>query len=448
MVTLLTMTAHGVALLLSLGGFEYWLRVLPGANEEQRLLHLGRVVQVSSIAGLLVCLGVAVGFAPPAWYGDGTVQLSGAAVAVLFALVLHVQQRLYYLLGTQAHLRARVTQLLWSDLWYLFLLPFGAGALWNAEQVVWIWSLWMLALSLLTFTWVPLIPAVRASLAAGRDSRWVRLSLPILPIMLSEWIFRLSGQYVLLAETDAHTMALYALALNLSLVGYTAGVPLVDVCITQFNAQLPGTLPKTPPPELATLFTRTFRLVMVVCFPVAMALLQLPGPLLRLLASSTFAEAAEYLPYAAPIPFLMLTALLFARAAMSFHRTLTACVAGIGGGVLTILLSFGLVYLTGAYGMFLAVNLGLVVCVLLLFFLLGLYRWIRVRDLGLPETLGGTVLLYFVFAWINAFTQSALLALLLAGFATICVALVFRWISIKDLSLFQPSADATDVVGE
>jgi len=446
MITLLSMSATGMAFVFSLGGFEVWLRRLPGADTGQRLALFRSVLLISSLIGGLAALGILLGWGPSVWYAAENVQLSSASVAALFIAFLHVHQRIYYLLGCNQHARARITQLLWGDLWFLLLVPVGYYGGWTAERALWVWSSWILVSVWWTWHWVPLGASMKR-----RGGRWVLsrellAGLSMLPIILAEWIFRLAGQYVLLRTHGAEIMAFYALALNLALVGYAAGVPLVDVCMTSVNrkhAQLMAGNP-FPPPELAALFTRALRWIMAINIPVTLALLFLSNPLLSVLASQAFRPAAAYLPWAAFLPGLMLLNLLLGRLALTQGRSSCAAWAAMMGALASVAASVFWAEARGAPGVFLAVTAGLLLTCLWLIFTLKVWRWMLRRELATARFVsGGGVLLcsYMLLAHIQGLAWAKM------GAAAICALLVwkvFRWVDGRDFDV-EAISGSTDL---
>lgn len=431
LVTLFSMTAFGAATILSLGGFELLLRHLPGAEPEARRGFFRGVWLVTSAAGLAAAVLTLAGVLPRAWIG-GQAGLSRPALALLLLGFLHMQQRTYFLLGSREHLRARATQLLWSELWFLPLLAGAPAGGWDAERAAWAWCGWMLAVSLATWRWVPLGRVWAAREGRQPARRWLALGLPMLPAALGEWTFRLVGHYVLLARAGATVMAFYALALNVAMVGYVAGVPLIDGCVTEFNrvhARGSGTRR-----ELRRIVSRGARGVLAVAIPVALALVWLRAPLLRLLADPAFAAAADLLPWAAAVPLLLLGNLLLARLLVALGRAAVVGWGSLAGAALA--LTFCLLWVPGhgARGALVAIQCALALVDLYFGWRARLPGWLDLRELGPLRLAGGGVLLAGVYAAAGAAPWSAPSQLALAGGATFGVLAVLRWIRPGDFT--------------
>lgn len=435
MVTLLSMTANAMAIVLSAGGFELLLRQLPGAAPGEQLRIFRRVLAVSSLLGLAACACVLLGFVPS--FKSGAASLSRGAVVALFLLFLHTQQRLYFLLGCRHYVRARVTQLLWSDVWFLAIIPWGLTATWTAEGAVWAWSAWLLLMIGVTWRWVPL----RQALAAGRGGAAVggmlALGLPMLPVVLAEWTFRLVGQFVLLAQADAEAMALYALAFNIAGIGYVVGVPLIDSLSTEFNAvqRSGGSADDLRTEEsLCRIVSRAVRFIMAVTVPVGLAFVFLAQPIVRLLSGPAFARTAELLPWTAMIPCLLLTNLLLARLLLASRRSPSAGLGSLAGAVTAMGLCLAWVHPYGARGALMAVTCGLAVTTVFMACRAHIFRWMDPLQVRWGQLVAGGVLLATAFAALGIPDALPILRLAAAGGITVAVALGFGWLGLNDFS--------------
>jgi O-antigen/teichoic acid export membrane protein len=435
-VTLLSMTAHGLALVFSLGGFEVLLKSLPGADEATRRKMFRGVLILSSALGLVMSGWVLVG-----WHWGWSFNLrfpgiSGPAVAVTLILFLHVMQRIYYLLGRLEHLKARTIQLLWSDLWFLPLLPVVFLFYWNAERVTWIWCGWLLIVILATWKWVPLGEVLRHREDRVSLRTLLVIGLPILPIVLGEWILRLVGHYVLLAQTDAATMALYALALNIATVGYVAGVPLVDVFSTEFNYHY-GRADRSLEDRLAAIrpvVSRCLRIIAAISIPTGLALVFLPEPLVRLLASSAFMGAADLAPWAAAVPLLMLLNLLLARILVAYGRNNVVGIGSLLGALTALLLCLLWIDTHGARGALLAIECALAVSTAFFGWQSGLIRLLDRHEIHLLSVVLGGIVLGICFFALDYASICGLYKIILAGCVSLGVLVGFRWVRRSDFA--------------
>jgi len=435
MVTLLSMSAHGLALIFSLGGFEVLLRSLPGADENTRRKLFRSVLILSSGLGLAMCGWILLGWVFQWKFSLRFAGISGPAVAVAFFLFLHVMQRIYYLLGRLEHLRARTIQLLWSDLWFLPLLPVVFAFHWNAERVIWVWCGWLLAVTLLTWKWVPLGQILKHREDRVSMRALLAVGLPILPIVMGEWMLRLVGHYVLLARTDAGTMALYALALNVATVGYVAGVPLVDVFSTEFNFLYGRAGDRSLGERLAEVrpvVSRCVRIVAAISIPTGLALFFLGQPLVRLLAGPAFLGAADLTPWAAVVPALLLANLMLARILIAYGRNKAVGIGSLLGALTALALSLLWVSSHGSKGVLLAVECALAVATVYFGWQSGLVRLIDRREVHPLPLIAGGVVLAICFASLEYTALHGFYKLVLAGGASLGVLFGFRWIRMAD----------------
>jgi len=436
LVTLLSMSAHAMAMVLSAGGFELLLRRLPYADPQEQDSVFRSVLMVSTLLGLVACGLVVLGAVPSLGSSSGPVGVSRAAAAALFLLFLHTQQRLYYLLGCRRYLAARTTQLLWSDAWFLAVVPWGLATTLTAEVAVWAWCAWLLLVTVLTWRWVPLGRVWSASGDGVPLGRMLAIGLPMLPVVLSEWTFRLVGQYVLLARTDAATMALYALAFNIAGIGYVVGVPLIDSMSTEFNALQgeAGAGPADPRvrDSLRRIVSRAVRFILAVTVPVGLAFVFLAEPIVRLLAGPAFARAAELLPWTALVPFLLLTNLLLARLLLANGRSPAVGAGSVAGAGVALGLCLLWVDSHGPRGALLAITSGLAVTTLLMACRAPVFQWFDSRELRWGRLASGGILLAAAFAALGH--PDALPLARLAGAGGVTVAVVFScgWLRRSD----------------
>ena len=439
-VTLLSMTASALAMILSAGGFEWLLRCLPAADPQGQLRAFRSVFTVSSALIILSC-GVVLAV-PESWFsvvsGGGTV--SRPAVAVMFLLFMHIHQRLYYLLGCRRHFQARITQLLWSDAWFLAVIPWGLAAVWTAEHAVWAWCLWLAVVVLVTGRWVPVWRLWSVSGGAGMLGRMLGVGLPMMPVLLAEWMFRLVGQYVLLVRIDAGTMALYALAFNIAGIGYVVGVPLIDALTTEFNA-VRGTGGGADDPLIREaarrIISRAVRFVLAVSVPAGLAFIFLADPVVRLLAGPAFAPTAGLLPWTAVIPGFLLMNLLLARLLLADGRSGSVGVISLAGGLVALGLCLPWVDRFGARGALAAVTVGLALTSGGMGWQAKLSRWLHPGELRVARMIAGTFLMAVVFAVLGWCAALPMVRLALACGVTVVVLIGSGWVRLADF----PKAD-------
>lgn len=434
-VTLVSMTAHGLSLLASAGGFELFLRRLPSLSASARG-GVYRAVSVVSMAGALLVSAMILAF----WRGAGgpggiAATLSAGTAILLFLLFLLLQKRIYYLLGTHAHVRARTLQLLWSDLWFLPVLLIPAVVSRNAETVVWTWSAWLLAVLVLTHRWVPSVGWPRQA----HDRVSVRAtflhSVPILPVLVSDWVFRLTGHYALVVYSDTTTMAFYSLAMNLALTGQVAGIPLVDLCCVELGrtAGRAASGPKPAPSAVEVgIFTRAVRHIVAVALPVSLALVFLSGDIVAVLAGRSFRDVGHLLPWAALLPALWLVNLLLARVLMLLGKPSCVAFGSIAGAAMAVLLCIALVPSYSARGAFAAITIATAVVDVFFAATMRLWRWVRLRPAGWRPLLAGVLALFLLYGHSSLIAGGPILRLVLVAVLSLLILVGTGWIRRQD----------------
>jgi O-antigen/teichoic acid export membrane protein len=430
MITLLSMSAHGMAVILSFGGLEYMLRMLPRADEAARLRMLRRVLAVSGLPFCIVAVCILMGWAPASWYGGQEGAASPAAVALLFLLFMHVQQRIYFLLGCRQHVRARVTQLLWSDLWFLPLLALLPWVEWRGDNVIWVWGIWLAVIVALTARWVPFWKRETASDTPVSMGDILRIGLPAMPAILGEWTFRLFGHYLLLAYTNFATMALYALAVNVAMVGYVAGVPLVDKFSADLNSVDQSNAAGAA--HAARIVSCCGRYLFAVAMPVALALLFSGDAVLHVLSGEAFWAAGAFLPWLAPMPFLLLMNLFLSRILVSVNRSNHVAVGSLVSAVAAVLLSLALIPNHGAFGAIWGMEAGIALAVIYFVIVSRVWRFLDAAVLGIGRLLLGAAMMVAVFWGLRLCELNALVTLAIAGSACLVIMLALRWVRLPD----------------
>lgn len=441
-VTLLSMTAHGAALIVSMGGFEMLLQRLPSAGKEERQILFGRVLLLSSLCGMIVVgvLGVLWGRVPVFREMAGFVSPWTAGLLVL--LFLHIHQRMYWFLGCRQNWLARLTQLFWSDLWFVPLLLLFPLLVLTAERVVLVWSFWLVLVCAVTWWRVPIVSSLAAvSRSPGRFSLWF-VGLPLLPVILGEWIFRLSGHYVLLAHVGAVEMAFYALSLNVSLVGLIAATPLVDICIVELGHLAVGrerTREDHPTAIESRVVSHGLRHLWAVLMPAALVMIILPADIIGFLAAKSFLPAARYVPFAAVLPFLLALHLLLARLLMLFQDRRFVMFGALGSAFGAVVLCLLLVPRWGVNGALVAIMAACALVVLAFALRLKFWRWMRSGELGVKSIFLATVLLAVAIWGISMVEGGSVIRLLLAGGAA---AIVILWFGLLRPSDFRVGAES------
>jgi len=428
-VTLLSMTAHGLALIVSLGGFEVLLRKMPGLEGSLQNAYFRKVFLISSIAGLTACLGIAWAWGCTPWLEEVSALIGPLAAIVFFLLFLHALQRIYFLLGRRDHVQARFTQLLWSDLWFLPVLLGMSAVAWNAERIVWVWIGWLLLTMSLTWQWTPLARIIRDRSERVPARIVLTAGLPLLPVLVSDWVFRLVGHYALLIYSDAATMAMYALALNVAMIGLVAGVPLIDLCTVELSK---SKAMKTDPASVdREIFSRGFRQILGVSLPVVMVLVFMPHDVIGFLAGPAFQQAAELLPWSGLLPVLLLFNLLFARVLMLQGASGTVGFGSMLGALSALVFCIFLVPKMGAQGALVAITGATILVDCIYAARMRVWQWLEPQSFGWGVLVGGLIL-FGGFGWAHLIPGEALLRLAAMGFFSLAVLLLTGIFRIRD----------------
>lgn len=445
-VTLLSMTAHGLCLIVSAGGFELLLRRLPGMDNGARLPVFRSVVILSVAGALAVSLVFALLWNRMAWLNDMSSRISAPAAVVLFLLFLVVQQRIHYLLGCRQHFRARAVQLLWGDFWFLPVLLMITLAAWRAETVVWTWSGWLILALLLTWRWVPTGFSLPAGTAAFSLKETLKQSIPILPVLISDWVFRLTGHFSLLIHRDAATMAFYALAMNLALTGQAAGVPLMDICCVDLGKVMarPDRDAGAPSRDERRIFSRGVRHALAVSIPLMLVLLFMPNDLIAFLSGPAFQPAANLLPWASAVPMLLLFNLLLARVLMLLGRSFQVAAGSVLGALAALVLCILAVPSFGAKGALVSISCAAAVVDVLFIVELRAWRWTDRSFIHGPGLLAGALLLTGIFACIRIIPGAPFLRLVIAGITSLLVLIGTGCLRRSDFQPVKPAGEQDD----
>ena len=437
-VTLLSMTVHGLGLIGSLGVFEWLLRHLPALSEDARHTAFRKACLLMLMGGGGVALvGAGLWNHWPVLAGLST-RISLAAALALFTLFLLIQLRIHFFLGCREHVRARTLQLLWSDLWFLPMLALVAAVAWNAERAVWVWAAWLSAALLMT--WRRKAPTTGMAVQSERPldmplGNIFRQSMPILPVLVGDWVFRLTGHYALLIHRDAATMAYYALALNVALTGQVAGVPLIDLCGVELGRALglrSGSRMERPPDAACRIVAQGVRHALAVALPVWLALTFLPNDLIAFLTGPTFRDAALLLPWAGPLPLLMLFNLLLARLLMLMGRPKAVAFGSLLGAAAAIVLCAMVVPKWGAEGALLAIAASAALIDLLYIVEIRAWRWFRASFSRGLALLAGTLGQVAVFVLVRQLPGCAAGRLAVAGGLSVLMLFLAKWVRKTD----------------
>ena len=370
-----------VALVFSFGSLEYLLRKLPGREPNaQRQIYRSIMLFFGAVAIVVAIFGVIALFG----YGASNLYLKNSDLYLIgFLLVfnLHMVQRVYYLFGCTEYTRARMAQLLYADTWFLpLIICFWLGAL-SLQQVLWIWLGWMIFSILVTSTWVKLGTVLKAKGEEGAIRPILRFGLPLVPMVLGDFMLRYQGDYFLEFMKDKVAVANYGFCRNMALMGFVAGSAVLDILSTEFfklcnesDKEHLNDLSKDP--GLRTMFSAMVRYNIIICLGVGLMLAIMAVPIIRLIASEKFVDTASLMAWTAPYPLLLLQCMVFGRMLMAVDRTTIVGVCSMIGALIALGVSWVLIPEMGERGMAVGTWVGLSFILVVFGWTLRFWRWI------------------------------------------------------------------------
>ena len=429
LLTLVLLTTSFITLLSSLGSLEFMLRKLPGRNAEFQFKTLRTVATYFGLfAGLIAFVGAGILLL---WPPDKLVLAPAHVVACGLILVLttHLTQLVYFLMGRSAYAQSRLLMLLQADAWFLPLLV----AMWflpiTVGFMLWLWTFWLLLSLGVSQLWVRTRDLLRVRPSRALLKEILSFGVPLMPMIMGEWIFQMQDRYVLLAFTDLEAVANFTLCFNIAWVGAATGTSLLDVLITEFykarnrvaSRDLAVLLADAP---LRKAFTLTLRYGLALSLPIALALWFARTPIVLLLSSPKFADVAPLMRWVAPLPFLYLLVVIAGRALVALDRGKIVGVATLCAAGLHLALSLALTPTLAERGVALAECLAYGTLALYLGARGRLLRWIDWRELRPLRLLAYVVFAGGAIHWTVALLGDRHLAALLVSGALVAGALL------------------------
>lgn len=358
-ISVLTGTVTLLAVLMSLGHFEFMIRRLPGLPDALQWAVLRRLRAWYLPLAALAALGVGVALqAVPGLCldGRGLGLAPRALVALALVLVAALLQRIFFLVARADWVRVRSLQLLQGDTWFVpFVIAYALGAR-GLTAALGVWVFWLGCTVLLAHVWsrrrgmttaLPVLPPTlggRAALAFG---------LPLLPWLVGELLLRLTDRYVILAFHGPEAVARYTLCANIAMIVYVFGASIMDPFIPELSRlrnHADAAAGRADAAAAAGLFSTMLRLALAVGLAGGAFLGCAGRPLLALLSGARYPEAAALLPWLAPVPALFLLWACCARLLLLDARTRRLGALTLGGVVFSLGLNLALVRLWGARG--------------------------------------------------------------------------------------------------
>jgi O-antigen/teichoic acid export membrane protein len=413
------MTISFAAVMLSLGSYEYLLRKLPGQPEAFQLAVIKKFTLFFggiSVLGALLGVGVLHFALPP---GSALTPYDLALCGVGLVVWGHLLQRCMILMARSEMFKYRTTQLFYADLWFVpLVLGFLLIPAFNLHHVLTIWVGWMVLVALVLIRFIPYRKALRGDAAMVSLKEVIAFSLPLLPMLFGEWLFRLGDRCFLLIHHGTIETGYYMLAMNIALIAFMVGQQLLSMIAAKFNQlknRLPGELMDAPhrSPEMRAIFSIMLRYCWILSIVTGVAFCLTGDQIVGILAAPKFAPAAEILPWAAPVSFFFLTGTVFCRTLITLDRTKTVTVVTLGAAAINLALNAWMVPEGGKYGAALATVLSLLCLTLFSGIAIRAWRWLDASELK-----AGRMLVFAVLC-----TGSFYLAERISGYMVLTLAL-------------------------
>lgn len=325
LLTLGMLTISFITIISSLGSLEFMLRKVPGQSESVQFGTLRTIVSFfCPLAGVIAVIGVAaLTLWLPAAVGLGTADV--IALGLVLVLTVHLTQLAYFLMGRSEYARSRLLALLYADAWFLPILVLMKFFAITISFMLWLWVAWLLLSVVASQFMVRARDLFRHPAPPGMLRDVLAFGVPLLPMIMGEWIFQIQDRYVLLAYTNLAALANYTLCFNIAWVGMNTGTSLLDLLVTEFYKvrnlagvkDIPALMAHPP---LRRSFTLMLRYGLVLSIPIVLALWIARRPIILFLSDPKFADAADIMKWLALLPFFYIMTIIAGRALMATDR--------------------------------------------------------------------------------------------------------------------------------
>ncbi len=437
--TLVMLTVSFVTLISSLGSLEYMIRKLPGRPRSFQLSVLRTIMTYFGLlAGAIGVIGV-LGLA--AWQPEklGLTAMDYVAAGLILVLTVHLVQLVYFLMGRSEYAQSRLLMLFYGDAWFLPLLIFMWWIEITIHFMLWLWVVWLILSVVFSQVYVQTRALLRVRPSRVQLKEIVVFGVPLLPMIMGEWIFQMQDRYVLLAFTDLEAVANFTLCYNIAWIGVFTGAALVDVLVTEFY-KMRNRVDST---DLAVLvahqplrqsFSMLLRYALLVCIPIFGALWFGYTPIVLLLSDPQFSDAAPLLRWVAPIPVLYSLMNISARTLIATDRGRVVGIGTLGAAAVHLVLSLLLVPQMAERGVALAGCIAYGLLAIYLGYRVRFGQWIdwaTVRPLRLI-LFAGITLATFHFSF-NSLPVPGFLALVIGGLISLASLFIVGLMPMADL---------------
>ncbi len=435
--TLISLTIGLVTEVASLGSLEFLLRKLPGRDMDYQQAMFKTVVYYFGILSIVLA-AVWVGI-HPAWNPLKMSGLDNLACGLLLILTVHLTQYSYYLFGRTAYAHARLLQLLYAEMWFLPLLVFAWMGGVTVSQVLWIWVGWLALSFVIGQKWLPIAGILRIPISSARLKEVLAFGVPLLPLILSDWIFRVQDRYVLAYFCDLTTVANYNICIQIATVGTVVGVAVIDILLTEFF-NIRNRIPVKSLDQLVAhedvrhAFTLMIRYGLILMIPVVAVLCLAGEPAIRFISDPRkYLVAAPILPWTASIPPLTLLTIILGRSMLALDRGKQVGLGSLAAGVLCIGLSCLLAPSMGGRGTALANTISLAFLSVYFVWQMRAWRWIQWKELNLLRVGLAMILTVLGFLAVTRWVHwSALVVLVTGGIWSLACMIVLGLVKKKD----------------
>ena len=328
-----------IGVMLSLGSYEYLLRMLPGKTEAQQLGIIRVFIQFFGGVNLV---GAVIGVAILKWVVPANFLSNADMVVCGVGLFVwgHLLQRCLILTGQSELFKYRLTQFFYADFWFIPLVIawFFLRPAFSLSHALAVWVGWMCLVAIVLVGFVPYRAAWKAKEGGVRIGEVVAFSLPLIPMLFGEWLFRLGDRWFLYLLTDKTETAYYMAIMNISLIAYMIGQQLLGLMSPAFNgtkAHLADELAERPweDAEMRGLFSLMLRYSWMLALVTGIAFYLTGEEIVRILLAATYLPAADLLRWAAPVSFFFLTGTVFCRTLIALDRTRTVAAVTVSAAI-------------------------------------------------------------------------------------------------------------------
>lgn len=384
--TLISLSVSFLAVLLALGSLEFLLGKCPGRPERFQYGALAAAMRLGAGAAALLALPLMLVLMlwQPAKLNLGAADYLIAGGLVLLTLL--IVQRVFFLLGLQRILVVRLSQLLYADAWFLPIIPLWFFGTLSIRAVLWVWLGWMLVTAALTHRWAGIGKLWTITIEHVPVRTILAFGMPLLPMTLGHWLFKILDRYVLVWKQDAVAVGNYSLCLNIAMVGYLAGMSLVEIFAAEFFRRVNAAAAE-PGGDLAArtdvrdMLQLMLRYGLIVTLPVAAALTQCGESVILLLSNEQYLDAVPILVWTAPAAVLFLFYFVLSRMLLALNRNLQLGVATLAGALLNGVLNVLLVPQFSERGAAVATVISLLLLCIALAWIVRLHRWVALSSL-------------------------------------------------------------------